>query len=62
MKTFVDYGVESNNQLPKLKVDGHVRISPRQCISVKGCIPKWAEENVLIKKSQKYCFVDICYQ
>ena len=62
MKTFLDYGVENNDQLFKLKVDICVRISPHQCIFVKGCTPKWAEENFLIKKSQKYCIADICYQ
>ena len=46
--TYIDFGKESNNKDPKIKVGNHVRISKN--IFAKGYTPNWSEEVFIIKK------------
>ena len=42
--TYIDFGKEANDNDPKFKVGGHVRISKYKNIFAKGYTPNWSEE------------------
>ena len=42
--TYIDFGKENNNEDPKFKVGGHVKILKYKNIFAKGYIPNWSEE------------------
>ena len=46
--TYIDFGKESNNKDPKIKVGNHVRISKN--IFAKGYTPNWSEKVFITKK------------
>ena len=46
--TYIDFGKESNNKDPKIKVGNHVRISKN--IFTKGYTPNWSEKVFITKK------------
>ena len=48
--TYIDFKKEVNDKNPKFKVGGYVRISKYKNILVKGYIPNWSEEILIIKK------------
>ena len=59
--TYIDFGKENNDKSPEFKVGDHVRISKYKYIFAKGYTPNYFEEIFVIKKSQKYSSLDICY-
>ena len=48
--SFAKYNKESNEEDPKFKVGGHVRISKNKNIFAKGYTPNWPEKIFVIKK------------
>ena len=48
--TYIDLGKEVNENDPKFKVGGHVRISKYKKIFAKGYTPNWPEEVFVIKQ------------
>ena len=48
--TYIDFGKKFNDNDPKFKVCGHVRISKYKNIFAKGYTPNWSEEVFVIKK------------
>ena len=42
--TYIDFGKENNNEDPKFKVGGRVKILKYKNIFAKGYIPNWSEE------------------
>ena len=48
--TYIDFGKELNDNVPKFKVGDHVRISKYKNIFAKGYTPNWSEEVFAIKK------------
>ena len=48
--TYIDFGKEANDNDPKFKVSGLVRISKYKNIFAKGYTPNWSEEVFVIKK------------
>ena len=59
--TYINTDKETNDKDPKFKVGDRVRISKYKNIFTKGCTPNWSEEVFAIKKSQKYCSMDLFY-
>ena len=59
--TYIDFGKENNDKSPEFKVGDHVGISKYKYIFAKGYTPNYFEEIFVIKKSQKYSSLDICY-
>ena len=57
---FADYNEESNEKDPRSKADDHVRISKYKNIFAKGYVPNWSEDDFVVKKSEKYCALDLC--
>ena len=47
---YINIDKEVNDNDPKFKVGGHVRISKYKNIFAKGCIPNWSEEIFVIKE------------
>ena len=47
--TYIDFGKEVNDNDPKLKVGGHVRILKYKKFFAKGYTPSWSEEVFVIK-------------
>ena len=58
--SFGKYNEESNEKDPKFKVGDHVRLSKYKNIFARGYTPNWSEEIFVIKKSKKYCTLDLC--
>ena len=50
--TYIDFGKEVNDNDPKFKVGGHVRISKYKNIFAKGYTPNWSE-NIFVNKKIK---------
>ena len=50
-----------NNNDRKFKVGYHVRISKYKNIFTKDYTPNWSEEIFVIKKTNKYSSMDMCY-
>ena len=50
--SFAEYIEESNEKVPKFKVDNHVRISKYKNIISKGYAPNWSEEIFVIKNKK----------
>ena len=48
--TYIDLKKDNDEEDPKLKVGGHVRISKYKNIFEKGYTPNWYEEVFVIKK------------
>ena len=48
--TYIDFGKEVNDNDPKFKVGGHVRISKNKKKFVKGYTPNWSEDVLVIKE------------
>ena len=59
--TYIDFKKEINNKDPKFRIGDSVRVSKYKNIFAKGYMPNWSEEIFMIKKSYKYCTMDICY-
>ena len=57
---YIDFDKKSNDKDPKFKVN-HVRISKYRNTFAKSYVPNWSGEISMIKKSQKYCSVNIYY-
>ena len=47
---YIDFGKEVNNNDPKFKIGGHVRISKCKNLFTKDYTSKWSEEIFVIKK------------
>ena len=60
LSTYIDFEAESKYKATKFKVGDHVRISKYKNIFAKGYTQNWSEEDFVIKKSQKYCTIEIC--
>ena len=58
---YFDFNKENNKESPKFKIGDNVRISKYKNIFTKGTVPNWSEKVFVIKKSLKYCSMDICY-
>ena len=48
--TYIDFGKEVNDNVPKFKFGDHVKISKYKNIFAKGYTPNWSEEIFVIKK------------
>ena len=48
--TYIDFGKEVNDNVPKFKVGDHVRISKYKSIFAEGYTRNWSEEIFMIKK------------
>ena len=57
---YIDIGLENIEKDAKFQVNDHVRISKYKNIFTKVYTLNWSEVVFVIKKSQKYCVVDIC--
>ena len=57
---YIDIGLENIEKDAKFQVNDHVRISKYKKIFTKVYTLNWSEVVFVIKKSQKYCAVDIC--
>ena len=57
--SFAEYNEKSNEKDPKFKVDDHVKISKFKNVFAKGYTPNWSEEIFIVKKTKKYCALDI---
>ena len=58
--SFAEYSEESNEKDPKLNVGDHVRILKYKNLFVKGYTPNSSEETFVVKKTKKYCSLDLC--
>ena len=58
---YVYFCKENNKESPKFKVAENVRIAKYKSAFAKEFVPIWSEEDFVIKKSWKYCTMDICY-
>ena len=47
---YIDFNKGNNKEDPKFKVGDNVRISKYKNIFVKGFVPNWTEEVIVIKK------------
>ena len=59
---YIDFNKENNQESPKFKIGYHVKISKYKIICAKGYFQNWSEEVFVIKKKEKHCCMDICYQ
>ena len=48
--TYIDFGMENNEKVPKFKVDDYVRMSKYKNIFAKGYVLYWPAEVFVIKK------------
>ena len=55
-----EYNEESNEKDPKYKIGDYVRISIYKDVFAKGYKSNWIEQIFVVKKSKKYCSLDIC--
>ena len=60
---YFDFNKENNKEVLKFSVVDNIRISKCKNIFAKGYAPKLeiGFKKFFYYKSQKYCFVDICY-
>ena len=52
MHTYIDFDKKNNKKYRKFRVCYHVRISKYKTNFAKGFIPKWSEEDFVIKKGK----------
>ena len=56
---FVEYNEEFNKKDSNFKIGNHARISKYENIFAEGFTPNWFEVIFVVKKSKKYCSLEL---
>ena len=55
LNTYINSTKETNDEYPKFKIGGIVRISKFKCIFAKCYVPNWSEKFLLLQKLKALC-------